>query len=138
MKKLLKVLGLALLLTLGACGGGSSNPAIGGNSPTNGIGPSKPINSYWTMVDNNYDSSLNGFVLNLSSITGPGAWSLVYSTGCSSEITINGGQFSGTFSQTKFVNCGIAYNAVLSGLYNVSSYNELRLDISGGYIEIYK
>ena len=62
MKKLLRVLGLALLLTLGACGGGSSNPAIGGNSPTNGIGPSKPINSYWTMVDNNYDSSLNGFV----------------------------------------------------------------------------
>ena len=142
MKKLLKVLGLALLLTLGACGSGGSGgieAGIGGE-PYN-----KRLFSTWYQneadftldltnasfgTDLNYDVRINGVIK------------------CSSKVRLTGTEESGTFTQHSFVSknggqCGININGYDFPLFTEDtiegnfSKSSTQLTIVIDYMEIY-
>ena len=132
MKKLLRVLGLALLLTLGACGGGQSG-GTNGNVPS----ASKPINSYWTMTSNNYNGSfinldLSGLSINTNYVN-------VDNNGNGARIIMVGNSFSGQMLLATGTGCILISSGqdisctdllVIGASYSISNNNQLVLHTS--------
>ena len=128
MKKLLRVLGLALLLTLGACGGGGGDG--GGDGGSNSSGPSKPINSYWTAINNNH----GGFLvdMDLRNII-PGQPFSISIGACSAVVEVNGNEFAGFYRESDWsAGCGDLQGVTfVNGAYAVNNNNILTVAITG-------
>ena len=115
MTKLLRVLLLLPLFVLGACGGGAAD----GES-----GPTKPINSIWSLDGAN-------FTLDLTQITVGNTHPLTYSTGCATNISFRGNEFGGIYSQTVTNNlCELPNGDVLSGAFAINENNVLTIVIT--------
>ena len=126
MKKLVRVLGLAVLLTLGACGGGGGNPS-GGNSPT---GATKPINSTWTLEEANYANAPIGFTLDLRRITVGNTHSLNYSNGCKTNVSFAGNLYGGIYAQNFISGCGELNGEGVTGAFAINGSNKLQIVVT--------
>ena len=129
MKKFLKVLGLGLLLTLGACGSGGG----GSNTPNGPTGPTKSISSYWTMTGNSLGVSFIN--LNLQGLALNTEVNNVYADKSGLSIIAAGNNFNGIFGFTIGTGCEITNGVFLctgfvrsSGSYSVSNNNRLTLN----------
>ena len=117
MTKLLKVLLLLPLFTLVACGGG------GDSSGGPGGGPTKPINSYWSMTGNNFGGGSVDMDLSRIELNRP----FYISGSCSSYVTFKGNEFGGIFKETGYSgSCsGLTSSDVIDGVYGIDESNQL-------------
>lgn len=152
MKKLLRVLGLAVLLTLGACQGGG-----GGGGEASKPAP-KHVLSYWTLSNYNYTvRDVNNNVIDLRGATidiRRGVLGRFFdldfyfdgSLFCETQIKLSGTGSLGLY-RLEGVNCGgLIYQ---EGSYYVAPNNELTLSVAKtqiqgealdttNYVEIYR
>ena len=118
MKKLLQTLLLLPLFVLGACGGGADGES----------GPTKPINSFWTAVSNNYGGALIN--MDLTRII-PGKEFTITLGNCSATVEVNGNEYAGFYRESGWSGCGDLQGLTfVSGAYAVDKNNKLHIVLS--------
>ena len=129
MKKLLQTLLLLPLFVLGACGGG-------GGSGANGSGPTKPINSRWTLESNTLGIQ-NGLVLNLSSMQVNKVYNYVDANDNGISFMTIGNPYNGIYRFAVGTGCILVSDDIncttmtrFAGHYAVSDSNKLTLNTS--------